>query len=258
MIPSVKRLFVRSIGAADVARHYDQLTADYMAVGGDIIQALRPTDSNQLLEYLTSSIGLRDGMHVLDAGCGIGGPAIYFAERLRILVDGVTISSQQAAIACEKVAERRLSDRVRIRVGDYCKLEQLYRGQLFDVVMFIESLGHSANPGMAIRSAFNVLRPGGLIYIKDFYPRASSSLLEQLDIDEVIENINENYCYNTLDLVDVISALRRTGFEINSIKKPDIAGDFSYTESFEKRVKLNTFTKTLQAVEWLEILCTKR
>ncbi|HEY9773113.1 MAG TPA: class I SAM-dependent methyltransferase [Planktothrix sp.] len=257
MFATLRKLFVKCGNSDDIARYYDNHTSDYIAVGGDVIQAYRPTRTDELLGYLVASIGLMDGMRVLDAGCGVGGPAIDFAKRLNISIDGITISEVQAKLACEKIASQGLSDRIKIRVGDYAKLGSIYKMQSFDAVIFLESLGHSADPVKPIRSAFEVLKPGGFIYIKDYFQRLSYRLQEQLDIDEVVGNINANYCYNTLDLNEVITALRSTGFEIQVIKKPELLSDFSYTQSFEDRVKIKTFTKHLPAVDWLEIKCTR-
>src|SRR5689334_6724984 len=61
-----------------VGEFYDQQHDAFLKVYGDTIQAFRTTDITKLLEYQARSMGLKNGMKILDAGCGICGPAIYF------------------------------------------------------------------------------------------------------------------------------------------------------------------------------------
>ncbi len=51
------------------------------------------------LELTCRKLGLEPGMRVLDIGCGWGGFAIYAAEKYRVEVTGVTVSSAQVKLA---------------------------------------------------------------------------------------------------------------------------------------------------------------
>jgi len=67
------------------------------------------------LDLVCQKIGLKDGQHVLDIGCGWGSFAKFAAERYGAKVTGITISTEQASYAqalCKNLP-------IEIRVQDY-------------------------------------------------------------------------------------------------------------------------------------------
>lgn len=56
------------------------------------------------LDLICRKLKLSPGMEVLDIGCGWGGFAQFAAEKYQVKVTGVTISSEQAALARERCA----------------------------------------------------------------------------------------------------------------------------------------------------------
>ena len=58
-------------------------------------------------------------LRVLDIGCGWGGLGLYLAEVGGADVTGITLSQEQHAIANERAAEKRLSERARFWLEDY-------------------------------------------------------------------------------------------------------------------------------------------
>ena len=94
------------LNSAEVAAFYNTNTDKFLAVYGDIIQAFRTNDVNDYLDYTISNAELKDGQKILDAGCGVGGPASYFASKINREVEGITIYDVQYqkavdAKACE-------------------------------------------------------------------------------------------------------------------------------------------------------------
>jgi len=168
-------------GAADAARFYDSTTDKFLAVYGEVIQAFRTRDVNDYLDYTISGAQLGQGMSVVDAGCGVCGPATYFASKVEGLrVDACTISPVQEVKAQTNIASKGLEERVTVHLADYHKLPDVLGKDRFDRVIFLESFGHSKDKPQAIRSAFEVLRPGGKLYIKDLFRRESDDEWEQL------------------------------------------------------------------------------
>ncbi len=88
------------------------------------------------LELVCRKLGLREGMRVLDIGCGWGGMARYAVERFGVEVVGITVSEQQASFARE--ACRGLP--VEIRLADYRDLDESFDAVL-SLGMF-EHVGH--------------------------------------------------------------------------------------------------------------------
>ena len=64
---------------------------------------------------LAKDLGLAPGMQVLDVGCGIGGPARYFAEAHKCRVTGIDLTEEFVQTATELTRRCGLSDRVTFR-----------------------------------------------------------------------------------------------------------------------------------------------
>ncbi|MDX1621407.1 MAG: cyclopropane-fatty-acyl-phospholipid synthase family protein, partial [Nitriliruptorales bacterium] len=92
----------------------------YFAEGDDLADA-RALDRAQhrKLDLVCRKLRLREGERFLDIGCGWGALAIHAAEHFGVRALGVTLSQQQHDLACKRVADRGLEDRVEIRLQDY-------------------------------------------------------------------------------------------------------------------------------------------
>jgi len=71
------------------------------------------------LDLICRKLGLKEGDHVLDIGCGWGSFAKYAAEKYRVKVTGITISKEQAILA-EELCKGLPID---IQVRDYRDIE---------------------------------------------------------------------------------------------------------------------------------------
>lgn len=80
-------------------------------------------------------------MKVLDAGCGVGGGAMYIAKETGAKVTGITVSPKQVERARLGVKERGLDGMVEIIGCDY--LRTPFEDRSFDVVYAIESACHA-------------------------------------------------------------------------------------------------------------------
>lgn len=245
-----------------VGDYYDSTAKDYLATYGQIVQAHRSYDINELLDLMMESAGLSENLKVIDAGAGFCGPAIHFAKKSGCSIDAITASKQQAEIAAKNIVSAGLKDQVSVTHGDFHELEEHFEIGVYDIVYFLESFGHSHDPKRAISAAFDMLKPGGRIYIKDFYKLKSEDSFVQNRIDDVIGNIDFHYKYQTKDLSETISILRSKGFLINFIRTMDIEIDSNEKESraFEERRGFNyrgDESNPFMPAEWLEILCTK-
>lgn len=131
--------------------------------------------------FLASRAGIQPADYVLDVGCGVGNVAINIAQSIPdVRFEGITISEGQAQTAQQLVQEAGLSDRVRVQVGDYHYLP--FADQIFDVVICIETVFHSYNPQQLFQEIYRVLRPGGKLYIREFFA-LESPLSEQQQQD---------------------------------------------------------------------------
>ncbi len=170
---------------------------------------------------LARMAGIRNGDVVLDAGCGVCGPALDMAEEFEGLkVAGVTISREQASIGQERIRNADLAGQVSITVGDYHALP--FRNGVFDVALFLESAGYSDDPGMLFADAMRVLRPGGTVFIKDIWCKEGP--LNEVESDSMAM-FNETFVYLTRRLSESAAALAAAGFV--EIAEEDISSQVS-------------------------------
>ncbi|WP_116130799.1 cyclopropane-fatty-acyl-phospholipid synthase family protein [Tropicimonas sp. IMCC34043] len=85
--------------------------------------------------HIAKKLLLQPGMRVFDIGCGWGGMAITLARDYGADVVGVTLSTEQHAVATRRVAEAGLSDRIDIRLTDYRNVTETF-DRIVSVGMF--------------------------------------------------------------------------------------------------------------------------
>jgi cyclopropane-fatty-acyl-phospholipid synthase len=72
--------------------------------------------------HIAAKLLLAPGQRVLDIGSGWGGLAIHLASEAGVDVTGVTLSTEQHAVATARAAHAGLADRVRFHLCDYREL----------------------------------------------------------------------------------------------------------------------------------------
>ena len=93
---------------------------------------------------------------LLDLGCGTGWTSIFFA-RSGYDVVGVDICPDMIRHA-EQMRLQAGLDNLRFLVSDY---ESLCFREEFDAAVFFDALHHAIDEGLAVRRAYQALRPGG-------------------------------------------------------------------------------------------------
>jgi cyclopropane fatty-acyl-phospholipid synthase-like methyltransferase len=250
--------------AREVGGFYDAHHGDFLQVYGEVIQAFRTKDVADMLNYQIDSIGLAPGQRVLDAGCGIGVPAIYFARHAQVQVDGITVSQRQYDAAVEKIAATNYADRVTVVHGDYHNLTKYFSAQSYDVVYFLESFGHSKAKPYLLDSCWEILKPGGTLYIKDLFRRISFKPEHKQRIDKEISRINAAYRYDVADLNEVLDNLRGRGFVLTLLKTIDFSleqfEDLAISNQFQELTglaRIENWEEYVFPVEFFEIKCIK-
>lgn len=245
---------------ADVAMHYDDATPTYLQATGSFIQAYRSADTDSLMEYISNAAQISDGMHILDAGSGVGAPAIWLAKRFPSLrIDCLTISQKQHEIACRSIEEQALGNRISTHQGDYHNLPGLFPPDRFDRALFLESLGHSNDLDAVFKGLHHSLKVGALVYVKDMFERKSHSRDVQSKVNAAVQAINTSYAYNLMDLSKLVAVSVHNEIQVESINRPGIKPDFDLMVSFEKQYGKNTadLFRTFYAFDWYEVVLRK-
>ena len=129
---------------ANVKDFYNSYNEKFVKIYGNIIQAFRTNNIEDYLSYTSSSIGFKPNEKVLDAGCGICGPAAFFANKVpNLKIEACTISEVQLAAGKNYLKENKVENNVSVHLLDFNKLDQHFEAESFDRIYFLESFGHS-------------------------------------------------------------------------------------------------------------------
>ncbi|MBL4812250.1 MAG: methyltransferase domain-containing protein [Rhodobacteraceae bacterium] len=108
-------------------------------------------------------IGVSKGSHVLDAGCGVGGPSRYLADALGCTVDAIDITPEYVEVAAALNAAVGLQDKITLAVGSVTDLP--YDDQVFDVAISQNVTMNVADKTAMFAEMFRVLKPGAVLAI---------------------------------------------------------------------------------------------
>jgi cyclopropane-fatty-acyl-phospholipid synthase len=112
------------------------------------------------LDYLCRKLRLRPGDRLLDIGCGWGGLIIYAAQHYGVDADGITLSTEQAELARERIKKAGLEKSCRVDICDYRDVKKQEYDKVVSVSM-AEHLGRDLVPTY-FKSAWEALHPGGV------------------------------------------------------------------------------------------------
>ena len=149
-------------------------------------------------------------------------------------------------------------------LGDYHNLASYFRTGAYDVVYFLESFGHSRHKRRAIDQCWEVLKPGGTLYIKDLFQRVPLEPGHKQVIEREIRKINEAYHYDVAALNTVLDDLRGRGFILTFLKTIDFSleqfEDLAISNQFQELTglaRIENWEEYVFPVEFFEIKCVK-
>ncbi len=157
--------------SADIGKTLDAVTPIVDVVNGGHFHLSYWYDENddtpimeagqRITRRVADSLGLRRDDHLLDVGCGPGGPAILIAEETGARITGISISKYDVSAATERAKDKGLGDQVEFQHGDYMSLD--FPDGSFDSVMAIESLLSAPDLAYVLGEFYRLLRPGGTV-----------------------------------------------------------------------------------------------
>lgn len=93
-------------------------------------------------DLLCKKVRLKEGMTLLDIGCGWGGAIFHAAQHYGADVTGVTPAKEQAAYILEKARKLGLEDKVHVIIDDWRNIEHHTKNKKFDRVISIGMFEH--------------------------------------------------------------------------------------------------------------------
>jgi len=159
-------------------------------------------------EQLLGRLDIAPSNHVLDVGCGIGGPARYVATRFGCRVTGIDLTEEFCTVAGRLNAIVGLGDRITIEVGSATALP--FTDAAFDAVFSQNVSMNIADKDRFYGEIFRVLKPGGVAALAEFARGAG----DEPDYPVPWSSDGSNSFLQTPDAAR--DALTRAGFEIRA------------------------------------------
>ena len=156
---------------AETVREYYDLCGEFMAFGwGDSLH-FAPLSPGESLEdskarhqrLMIAKLGLREGMTVIDVGCGIGGPMRRVVQEGRVRVVGVNHSKVQLNKAMLLDKEAGIEHQVDYVPCSFMDMSAIADNS-FDGGYAIESTCHAPDKAAAFAEIYRVLKPGALFW----------------------------------------------------------------------------------------------
>jgi tocopherol O-methyltransferase len=121
--------------------------------------------SRRMNEKVVEKINITKDDYVLDAGCGIGGNAVWLAQTYGCRVVGVSIVAEQIEKATKRAAAAGVGHLCEFKVMDYMNLD--FPDETFTVVMGLESICYAFPKSDFTKGIYRVLKPGGRFGMAD-------------------------------------------------------------------------------------------
>lgn len=144
---------------------------------------------------------------ILDAGCGVGGAAVFMNRQKGVRVTGITLSQRQLATARALVLEKGLEEEVDFQLMDFT--ETSFPAETFDVIWACESVCHAPDPLKFMQEAQRILKKGGRLVMFDFFKSSG----EQSDQNDWLKKWCDTWAVSRLITADAFArGLRESGF----------------------------------------------
>ncbi|AGF55440.1 cyclopropane-fatty-acyl-phospholipid synthase [Clostridium saccharoperbutylacetonicum] len=117
------------------------------------------------INHSLKKLNLKEGMSLLDIGCGWGSLLIEAAKKYKVHGLGITLSEEQFKKCNERIKEEKLENLLEVKLMDYRDLIKSGRG--FDRVISIGMLEHVGreNYELFIKNVDGVLKPEGVFLL---------------------------------------------------------------------------------------------
>ena len=156
---------------AETVKEYYDLCSEFMVFGWSESLHFAPLSPRESLEdsqirhqrLMIAKLELREGMTVIDVGCGIGGPMRRVAREAGVRVLGVNYSQVQLDKARALNAEAGLDHVIDCLRCSFMDMSPI-AGNTFDRGYAIESTCHAPDKVGAFTEIYRVLKPGALFW----------------------------------------------------------------------------------------------
>ena len=117
------------------------------------------------VDYILQKLNLKEGMTLLDVGCGWGYLLMEAAKKYKIKGVGITLSQEQCTEFNRRIRQEGLQESLKVQIMDYRDLPQ--SGYTFDRVVSVGMAEHVGRPNyqLFISCVSQVLKEGGVFLL---------------------------------------------------------------------------------------------
>ncbi|MCY4624721.1 MAG: class I SAM-dependent methyltransferase [Chloroflexi bacterium] len=217
---------------AETVREYYDLSTEFLVFGWGESLHFAPLSPGETLEdskarhqrLMIAKLELRQGMDVIDVGCGIGGPMRRVVREAGVRVVGVNSSEVQLEKAKQLNAEAGIDHMV-----DYLGCSFMDMGAIaddtFDRGYAIESTCHAPDKAGAFAEIYRVLKPGALFWGQEMCMTGKFNPEDNRHQDIKKELMHGIALKDIATMGEVDRALETAGFEIMEAKDRAVGGN---------------------------------
>jgi len=223
--------------------HYDQVTDAWRIIVGDNFHwgyfESEDTDFKQagdaLIDKMAELASFTEKSHVLDVGCGIGGPALYLHKKFGCQVTGISTSTKGIEIAADVCQSKGCEAKVRFQFAN--ALDNGLPDNVFDIVWMMESSHLMSDKQIVFEENFRVLKQGGIMLLCDNMVRkklTEQELLQHYKELTVLQNVFGKMKHETLEFYRQM--VHKVGF--TDIQTLDIGpATYPFIHHYKKAIK---------------------
>ncbi|WP_455211435.1 class I SAM-dependent methyltransferase [Kaarinaea lacus] len=137
---------------------------------------------------------LRQGIRVLDVGCGRGRAMNLLAREFpNSQFIGMDLSAEAVAYACDEAANQGLNN-VRFEQRDVSDFDRTAEPSAYDLVVTFDAIHDQANPLLVLKGISKTLKPDGVYLMQDIH--SSSEVQNNLDhpVGTLLYTISTMHC----------------------------------------------------------------
>lgn len=197
----------------DISKFYDIYHELYLKIWGDynnlafhmgyFDQTIRTHEESLLkMNQVVFDIAkIKQNDLVLDAGCGVGGSAIWLAKSKGSRVMGISLVENEIELAKKFAKENNVNNLTNFKVMEMTNTN--FDNKTFNVIMTIESICYVINKSNFLREAFRILQQDGRLIVADYFSKDEISkeernYIEQINETSLIHLCSQNQFKNTL------------------------------------------------------------
>lgn len=239
-----------------MVNHYYDLATDFYEYGwGQSFHFATRTKGQSFEEsilehemYLGRKMKLKEGMNVLDVGCGVGGPLRNIAREFGCKITGLNNNDYQIRRGNAKVQNENLGHLAKLEKGDFMKLT--YPANTFDAMYQIEATCHAPDRTACYKELLRVAKPGAVMtgYEWGMTDKFDASNPRHVELKDGIE------LGNSLPEIDhiktIIDHMRKAGWEILEEEDLAVSSEVEWYEPFSGKWTLKGFRCTPLGI-WL-------